>query len=321
MSIENAAPDTGAAQPTSAELQNTIAQNGADGAGVDASSDAQPGDAQDTGDSTPEHRKASYRFSEMSKQIRDLQLQLAKREGLIEALRANTPQPGTQAAAQNAPTPAPVAPEPTPPNPADFAEGQYDPRFLEALAEYKAEVKIKQVLDARAQQSAEAEQKEAERRAFEQGQQRFFAVLDAAEKAGATGATQVLEIVGRDRQTADLLLNTTHPLETADWLADNQEWLSAITRERDPVKKALLVGRVDQHIASHLRPKGAQSSAQSATPAQTTQAAPGPQSSGPAPTTVAQPTVRTAGTGGAPFNPASASFEQYEAWRRANPNA
>jgi len=310
---QNTAPASpGAAATSSAELQNGAAQALPDGADAGDLSEAQAGDAQAAEDRTPEHRKASYRFSEMSKQIRDLQLQLARREGMLETLRAAPI--GSQAAAQNAPTPAaPAAPQA--PNPADFPEGQYDPRFLEALADYRAELKVRAVLDQRSQHEAEAKQKEADRLAYQQGQARFDAVYDQAASAGATGATQVLEIIGNDRQTADLLLDVEHPVETAEWLAEHQEWLTAITRERNLAQKAKLVGRVDQHIASWLASQRAQSGR--STP-QT--AAPGSQSSGPAATTVAQPTVK-AGGGGAPFNPASASMDAYEAWRKANPGA
>ena len=322
MSIESTAPASpDAAQTTPAELQNGTGQIPSDGAGAQAGSDPS-GDASNGTGETPEHRKASYRFSEMSKQNRELQLKLARMEGMLSALQGAQP---AQAGPQNAepqPAPAPMVP-PQRPNPADFPEGQYDPNFHKALADYAdevAEFKARKVLDERSKAEAERAQKEAERRAFEQGQQRFNAVYDQAEKAGATGATQVLEIVGSDRQAADLLMNVTHPVETADWLAENQDWLRAIMQTRDPVQKGLIVGRIDQHIASFLASQRAQSSAQSATPAPTTQAAPGPQNPGPQPTTVAQPTVR-AGTGGAPFNPATASFRDYEAWRRANPQA
>jgi hypothetical protein len=310
---QNTAPASpGAAATSSVELQNGAAQALPDGADAGDPSQAQPGDAQAGEDRTPEHRKASYRFSEMSRQIRDLQLQLARREGALETLRAAPI--GSQAAAQNAPTPAaPAAPQA--PNPSDFAEGQYDPRFLEALADYRAELKVRAVLDQRAQHEAEERQKEANRSAFEQGQQRFQAVYDQAASAGATGATQVLEIVGSDRQTADLLLDVGHPVETAEWLAENQEWLSEITRERNPVRKAMLVGRIDQHISGWLASQRAQSGRST-----TSQAAPGSHPTGPAATTVAQPTVKS-GAGGAPFNPASASMDAYEAWRKANPSA
>lgn len=310
---QNTAPASPAAAPNSSvELQNGAALAPSDGADDAATSEAQSADAQSSEDRTPEHRKASYRFSEMSKQIRDLQLQLARREGMLETLRHTAPV-GLQAAAQNAPTPAPAAPQA--PNPADFAEGQYDPRFLEALADHRAELKVRKMLDQETQRAAEERQKEADRAAFEQGQSRFLSIYDHAVKAGATGATQVLEIVGSDRQTADLLLDVGHPVETAEWLADNQEWLSAIVREPSPVQKAMLVGRIDQHISGFLASQRAQSGRSTSQ-----QAAPGSPSSGPAASTVAQPTVK-AGAGGAPFNPASSSFEQYEAWRRANPNA
>jgi hypothetical protein len=319
MSIENTG--TAGAEPgqtAPAELQNANGQIASDGASVDASSGDQTADAPDQESATPEHRKASYRFSEMSRQIRDLQLELAKREGMLSALGRQQSAPGY--GQQNAPAQpqAQSAPTPQPPNPADYPEGQYDQRFIEALADYRAETKIRAVLDETAKRQAEAFQKEAAQRAFTQNQERFVGVYQAAQEAGATGAARVLEIVDQnDRHAADLLASTTHPVETAEWLADNQDWLRAIAQARDPVQKALLVGRVDQHIASHLASQRAQTSARATTPAQTTVAT----QSNPAPgaSSVAQPTVRS-GTGGAPFNPASASFEAYEAWRKANPH-
>jgi len=320
MSIENTAPAaTPSAEPTSAELQNAVGQNGSDGADVGDPSAQNQGDASETeGSEKPEHRKASYRFGELTRQIRDLQLELAKRDGILEAFRS---QPAF-GQAQNAPSPAfpeqTATPAPQPPNPADYPEGQYDPRFLEALADYRADLKVSKALDEMSKRQAEAKQKELDQATFQAKAQRYQSVYVEAQKAGAEGAVQVFEIADtRDRQAADLLMQTTHPVDTAEWLADNQDWLRAIMQTRDPVQQAILIGRVDQHVSYHLaQAKQGQASART-TPAQSA----APNSSVPAASSVAQPTVRTGGTGGAPFNPASASFEAYEAWRRANPNA
>jgi len=318
MTIENTAPAyEPTTETTSAELQNTVGQNGSDGT-VDGEPSAQvPVDAPDQeGSEKPEHRKAAYRFSELSRQIRDLQLEVARRDGLLEAFRSQSP----FGQAQNAPMPPePMAPQaPQPPNPADFPEGQYDPRFLEALADYRAEKKISERLAEMTARETERRQKELDQQAHQAKAQRYQGVYDEARQAGATGAVQVFEIADqRDRQTADLLMQTSYPVDTAEWLADNQDWMQAIMRERDPVRKAVLIGRVDQHVSYHLAQAKGQASARVATPAQ----AAAPTTSAPAASSVAQPTVRTGGVGGAPFNPATASQEQYEAWRRANPRA
>jgi hypothetical protein len=312
MSTEFSAAPT--ADAPSSELQNAGFAPAPDG--VDGASGVQGG-PEDAPDSehreTPEHRKASFRFSELSKQIRDLQLQNARYQGMLEQRSLGGFQ---MAPAQNAPQPVmPQAAQPTPPDPSQFLEGVYDPRYIEAVADFRAELKARALLDEyRANQAQEAK-READQRQYEAGKTAFFNVMSAAEKAGATGATQVLELIGSDRQTADLLVQTRHPVETAEWLADNQEWLRAIAQTRDPVRKAMLVGQVDQHIASSLA-SWTQSRANQAQ----NQAASGPQSSGLTPSAVAQPTVRS-GSNGAPFNPASATFDAYEAWRKANPNA
>jgi hypothetical protein len=318
MSIENTAPAyEPTTETTSVELQNTVGQNGSDGADVGDPSAQVPVDAPDQeGSEKPEHRKAAYRFSELSRQIRDLQLEIARRDGLLEAFRS---QPAF-GQAQNAPMPPePQAPQaPQPPNPADFPEGQYDPTYLRALARYEAKLEIQNELAQMTARQAEQRQKELDQAAFQAKAQRYQSVYVEAERAGATGAVQVFEIADqRDRTTADLLMQTSYPVDTAEWLADNRDWMQAIMRERDPVRKAVLIGRVDQHVSHHLAQAKGQASARVATPAQ----AAAPNTSVPAASSVAQPTVRTGGTGGAPFNPATASQDQYEAWRRANPRA
>ncbi len=304
MSEQVAAEPQAGANNDAVELQNTGAAPGADGAAPNA--DAQqpenpnaPGDdGQGAKPPVPEHRKASYRFAEMSRQTRELEIQLAEERGRRMALEQG----------REAPKPQPSLPAPKdgPPSPDDYDGGEYNPRYAVDLAKYEFR-----------QEQVQAEARKAEAVTFEAGKQRFVETVSqidtlAQEWADTEHAPvlydgkRLLVDLARNGRT-DIVDAVTATGKTAGWvmfnIAADRNLLNDIVKA-DPVTRGLLIGELNAEIKRAL-------SAPAAQPAPSSQ--PAPSTHQPSP----QPTPQANGRGALPNpgNPPEGDMTAYRQWR------
>lgn len=302
MSIENTPAQTPA--PAANELSNGAAPV-ATGVAVPETQQLETPEAPNAEPAeTPEHRKASYRFSELSKQKHAAEVRAAKAEGIAEAMMRM---------GQNAPTPAPAAapaavvdPEP---NPEDFTGKNYDPEYLKAVARWEGRQAVKQATSEATAQAAEAQ-------AFEAGRTRF---IDARTKAEQVEAS-FPEYAGAVAQTLDQIARAEGPgpnrLIDVVTQTENPEWIAAAFATKPglyekilrmhPVARSIEIGRIDAQISANLR----------------AQPAPVPQPAPPTPAVIpnpaATPPATLSGRGAAaPIgNPPVGDMVAYRAWRQ-----
>jgi hypothetical protein len=275
--------------PASSELSN--------GAAPVADGDAAPAEPQQTPDGqpagepakaegeTPEHRKASYRFSEMSKQLREAEKQAAYYRGLADAAQRG----------QNAPAPpieaTPVAQADPEPDPAKYAGKDFDPAYLRDVARWEGRQEAKRLHEElKASQTRETEA-QARERAFEEGRQRFMEAREVQARAieeqhpqYAGVVTEALDDIARMEppNTPGRLIDVVTLTENPGWVAAALATKPELRRQilaLPPERRALAIGKIDAQISANL------AAAQSAQPQAPQAPAPSaPVQASPAPT-------------------------------------
>jgi hypothetical protein len=263
----------------------------------------QPGQKQ-----TPEHRTVQGRISEYQRRARAAELRNAELEGELRAYR-NGAGP-RQPTSEPEPAPAPKGP----PNPKDYALGEYDPNYAVDLAEHRIEQKLK----AEREERAQADQRAAADKVFNEGLSRYRdALADAEDRAvesdNYANAPRTLQVVAgwRDNDAVDLITTADHPIEVAEVLGRNPEALRNY-RGMNGVQRARYIGALDARIGDALAAqKGAGGGAPAASPKPAAAAAPQTQTPG-------QPIPTINPSGGAPrLDPSKLSTAEYIEARRA----
>jgi len=324
MSGENGAPAATPSPQQASELQPSATPAPADGGATPAASDVNPAPEQ-TPQPTPAaqpQNRSERRYSELASQRNQAREEAAYWRGIAEA-KAGGQQPHA------APTPSPVAAQPAgPPDHRDTAKyplGEYDARYAADLAKY--ELRQEQRAEAEATAAANANREAAA--AMEAGRTRVnTAITEARTLAAGNGgeffenAEHVLALAfvpvqrgGITRDVADAIVDCEHKNHVAELLGRRPEQIPEALRTMVPnlrelngLPQAQLVrtlARLDDRIGLILANQRARASAQPA-PAAT----PAPQQS-PAPSPVPAPTAPN--TGGAIFNPSTASPAEIDA--------
>lgn len=324
MSIE--APQAPEA-PNATELQ-TGAPAAAPADGV-----ASPENLQQTQDNAngegdkPEHRKAAYRFSEMSKQLRESERRAAFLEGQLEALRL-----------QNSGAPQPPAPQPEAqvaqdlePDPEAYPGKAYDPKYLRDVAAWEGRREARALQEKAAKAAEEERQAQAQRAEFEKGRERFFEARSDAEAIEeqfpqySGVATRALDDIARAEPAGtpgrliDIITRAENRAWVGTYLATNPQVLREIA-QMDPVNRAYAIGKIDARISANL-----QGSPQPAPAAQPSAAAPAPAAAqppaqpAPSNTPQVQPPAHLNGRAATPsLDPRNArDMEEYIAARKA----
>lgn len=306
--------ETPAASELQPGAQPQAAQAPADGDAQQAEGQAQPAEQPQEQPVESEEQKDKKRerfdrrFSDLSKQAREAREEAAYWRGVAEAARRG---------GQAEPEPAQAAPaELVAPNPKDFPQGEYDPKYVAALA--KHELRLEQRAEAEAAAKREAEK--AAREAFQAGAQRLRQTLDKAEEAadGAQGqyfanAPLVLREAARTLPPAvvDLITEAENPIHVAELigrggLKDDPLDLGKL-KSLSPAQAARKIAKLDAFVTLRL-----QAQAQPPKPATPPAPPPAPQPS-PAPI----PTVTP--TGAAPsIDPNKGSMDDYVRWRNGS---
>lgn len=296
--------------PATTELPNGAAAAPADG----VAASAEPQQTQEPKPSeqgeTPEHRKASFRFSEMSKQLRKQAEENAYLRGQIDALARTggaQPQPEQQPQAQ------PV--QDLEPDPASYAGKEFDPKYAKDVAAWAGRQEARKLAEAQAAARENETRAQAEQREFEEGRARFISARSDAEAleeshpqyAGAITQTlddiARMEIPGTPGRLIDVVTRTENKAWVAAALATKPDLLRQI-QALDPVSRAMAIGKIDAQISANLRASPAPAASP---PAQT---AP----SGQPATTEPPPQINGRGAG-PQINPEKASMEEYVRWR------
>ncbi len=276
MELEQTAPANPEATPATSELPPEQAAHPADGGVVQNPEQQAPegeGEPAPAKPQTPPHRQAAPRFSDMSRQIRERDMQLAEMRGKLSAFEQLGIQPSGQPQTHQ---PAPISDGR--PDPERYDGGEYDPRYTEDLARFAAREEFARLGQERQQQQV-----------FQTGQQRFaeaFHEADtaAAEDPGFENAPHVLETIGRhDPSTADVLVACENRLYVAEYLGQGNRMRQLAAMP--PLERARMIGYLDATIGANLKAQPA--------PAVT----PAPQ---PAPAPSPAPTTNLSGRGATP---------------------
>lgn len=315
MSGETPAPGASPTPAAPVERPAEGAAPSADGAGVqpqqqpDPNAQAPEGGAEGEARQTPEHRTVQGRISHYQKAAREAELRAARAEAREEALReflGRVPQ-----APQAAPAPDPRDVEP---NPEQYPGKAFDPQYLRDIARFDArqELKAEQAREETAR--TEQERQTRERETFEAGKKRFAEACNMAEELEAAdpqyaGAADTLVRIARAEPvgTPGRLVDVISEAENPDWIGVLLHRQPNLVREllaMTPTQRTMRIGAYDAQITANIaasQPKPA-----AAAPA-------------PSPTPSPQPAPELNGRGAAPFNPNTASMDDYARWRNGQP--
>lgn len=297
-------------QPVNVELPGANAAPPQDGALTETAqpegegAPEQPEDGQEEGGRTPEHRTARYRFSELTRQIRALELKNALLErGMQSAAPAPT---------QNAPgQPAPTDPKP---DPRQYPLGDMDPDYNRALGMWQGR-------EAARQEWAEAQEAQRAEADLKARASRYHATLAEAQKHGLSESAELLQqfVAHQQFDLVDAITETPAAPLVAYYYAANPEQIREL-QSLDPIGRVRQLERVSIHMQNWAQAQGAKQPAATATAQAPTQAPLARTAHAPQPTAQPTPTLNRVGAG-PNANPASMSPSEYWAWRQANPNA
>jgi len=305
--------------PATSELPNGAAAAPVDGAVVaaepqQAQEPAQAADDDDTGE-TPKHRKASYRFSELSRQLRSKAEEAAYWRGIAEA-RANG-----QAPPQAQPQPhQPVADADPEPSPASYAGKEFDPAYLREVAAWAGRQEARKLQEQSQKDREAATARSAEERAHQEGLNRFMGARDEAAELEETNP----QLTGVVVDTLDRIARAEPPgtpgrLIDVVTKADNKGWVAAALATKpgllqqiqalDPIARALAIGKIDAQISANLA-SSARAQPAASPPVQPAPVAP---SNSPA---LAQPPQLNGGGASVSYDPNKGSMDDYYRWRQ-----
>lgn len=297
--------------PATTELPNGAAAAPADGVGAPAETQQTQEPQPEPQTETPEHRKASYRFSEMSKQLRKQAEENAYLRGQIDALGRGGAQPQQQTQPE-----APQAVADPEPSPEAYPGKEFDPKYVRDLALWSGRETARELARQQAEARETETRAEAQRREFEEGRARFLSAREEAEVledsnpqlAGVVAAT--LDDIARSEPpgTPGRMIDLVTRVENKAWVAAAFATKPDLRREiqaLDPVSRALAIGRIDAQISANLR------MSQAAKPAPTAPTPP-PVAPSAQPALTAPPQVNGGGTASASFNAEKADFADFE---------
>lgn len=198
-------------------------------------SDEDDEDNSDEEDPQPKRRNkvsARERIAELTKKTRE-----AERKLLEAELRA-------QAAENQAPRDTPTDPEPVKPDPSKFDYGEYDPAYIEAMADYKAEVKFRERMkdvDTSRAESTAASQNEHYRKRLQDTM--------AAGIKKYTDFKEILDTTSFDQGLARLVLDFDMSVDIAYYLGNNIGVLREITALSES-DRARRIGRLEGRFSA-----------------------------------------------------------------------
>lgn len=267
---------------------------------------------------TPDHRKAKYRFSEMSKALREAERKAEYYRGLADASRMgqNAPPPAEQPVSQAVADPEPDA--------ASYAGKDFDPQYLRDVARWEGRQEARKLNEETRKASETETARQVAERAFEEGRTRFVAAREEAEAiedthpqyAGMVSATldniARAEPPGTPGRLVDVITKTENKAWVTAALATKQGLLQSIMA-LDPASRALAIGRIDAQISANLSAAPAPKPAAQPAPAPANGAAPSSQ------TPALQPPTQLNGKGSAAaiIDPNKASMDDYVRWRES----
>lgn len=215
------------------------------------------------GDKSVDPRSARYRFSEMSKALREEQRRRAFLEGQLEALRSQNgyreppqaPQPQAQPVSQPAAD--------NEPDPESYPGKAYDPAYQRDLSAWAGRQEARKLFEAQEQRAREAESQRQAEAEFNAGRQRYeSAKASAAEverdfpqyaqmAVGAVDLVASSEPPGVPGRLIDIVTKADNPAWVSLALATNPQ-LMAQVRGLNAYDRALAIGRIDAQISANL---------------------------------------------------------------------
>lgn len=248
----------------------------------------------------PEDRTARFRFTEITRERNQAQIEAAEARAEARTLRSILENGGKLPSVPGQPNSQHLAAQNGPPDPTDFERyplGENDWRFAKDMAKFELR-----------QEQNQAETKKAADAEFEAGRARFIEVVKEAEDISAEmegeteGAVRLLKTLAQDGRNTPLIdqINATdNPVWIAETLARNPK-LRAEVFAMNPIQRGIALGRMDGDITRDLNEQAAKR-------AQVAPSTPQP-----------QPTTQANGRGAGPvFNPEKADTGDYIAARQS----